>query len=169
MATKRLLLGVLCSLLFLLDNTIRAKNETWCWGDGGFGQLGNGEGDADDTTNDDLFIYSSTSPVQVLGDQSFATVCTGWYHSCALEPPGKAWCWGSNRNGQLGTGASSNSTVPVEVAGGRAFRSISCGLEHTCALDFEGQAWCWGWNSNGQLGTGDKLNSNLRLVQRLCH
>lgn len=57
-------------------------------GDGSDGQLGNGQG---------TFVpesYNTSVPVQVVGDTSFAQVCTGDRHTCALEPSGKAWCWG---------------------------------------------------------------------------
>lgn len=33
-------------------------------------------------------------PVEVLGGHSFVAVCNGYDHSCAVEPSGKAWCWG---------------------------------------------------------------------------
>lgn len=57
-------------------------------GDGSFGNLGNGKGPF---TADSYF---SNVPVEVSGGHLFDTVCAGVTHSCALEPSGKAWCWG---------------------------------------------------------------------------
>ena len=57
-------------------------------GDGSYGQLGNG------TANVTEGPSSSDVPILVSGNHSFATVCTGFTHSCALEPSGQAWCWG---------------------------------------------------------------------------
>lgn len=75
-----------------------ATNSCAAWlvaGDGSNGQLGNGQGDASGV--DLSYPYNSSTPVQVSGDSSFATVCSGWSHSCAREPSGKAWCWGKFR------------------------------------------------------------------------
>lgn len=59
-------------------------------GDGSYGQLGSGQGSFSRDS------YNSSVPVQVVGGTSFAQVCTGDRHSCALEPSGKAWCWGES-------------------------------------------------------------------------
>lgn len=45
-------------------------------------------------TTDRNLPYGSNLPVPVSGNRSFATMCNGNYHSCGLEPSGKAWCWG---------------------------------------------------------------------------
>ena len=45
--------------------------------------------------------YTSSVPVFVSGNHSFTTVCAGEAQSCALEPSGKAWCWGERRGRAL--------------------------------------------------------------------
>lgn len=60
-------------------------NTTYCWGNGQFGTLGNGNG----TGNN----YVSPLPTPVLGNLSFATVSAGYQHVCALTGGGKAYCW----------------------------------------------------------------------------
>lgn len=107
-------------------------------GNGSWGQLGNGRGSYRAGS------YTASTPVQVLGGRSFASVCTGDRHSCGLDSTGKAWCWGLNDSGQKGTGTTYPSATPVEVSGGLTYTSITCGSNFTCALDAEGQAWCWG-------------------------
>ncbi|KAI7842019.1 hypothetical protein COHA_004220 [Chlorella ohadii] len=93
-------------------------------------------------------------PVTVAGGHSFASVCSGFVHSCALEPSGKAWCWGYNHDDNaIDEPDTTSTTTPVEVPSNLTFRSITCGGYHTCALDDGGQAWCWGSNGDGQLGT----------------
>ena len=52
-------------------------------------------------------------PVQVLGGQSFADVCTGERHSCGLEPSGKAWCWGESNAGRPLLGIGLKATTPT--------------------------------------------------------
>jgi alpha-tubulin suppressor-like RCC1 family protein len=116
--------------------------QAYCWGQGVFGQLGDG-------TN-----ITSILPVAVSGGIRFTTVQNGFDHTCGLAVDSTAYCWGGNRNGQLGTGDTVSVNVPKAVSGGIRFRSISTGLLSTCALSTTGQAYCWGWNALRQTGTG---------------
>jgi alpha-tubulin suppressor-like RCC1 family protein len=75
-----------------------------CWGDGGFGQLGN-----DDFT-------ASNVPVSVIGFESGgATAIATNYHTCAIPSAGGVKCWGLGDRGELGNGANNSSGVPVDV------------------------------------------------------
>ncbi len=85
---------------------------------------------------------------------TLGSVTVGGAHACGLTTIGRAYCWGRNAYGQLGTGTTVNSTHPMRVTGAVAFASITAGLEHTCAVDSAGAAYCWGQNSQGQLGNG---------------
>ena len=72
-----------------------------CWGADGFGQLGNGDGNA-----------TATAPVQVMGLTSGVTkISAGLDHSCAVVG-GRAWCWGRGRFGRLGNRSNSNASTP---------------------------------------------------------
>ncbi|HUH13935.1 MAG TPA: hypothetical protein VMK65_12540 [Longimicrobiales bacterium] len=84
----------------------------------------------------------------------FASVAAGWRHSCALTTVGRAWCWGGNPHGQLGTPDTEPRLAPTLVESDARFASLSAGWSHTCALTEEGEAWCWGANGEGQLGDG---------------
>ena len=77
-----------------------------CWGYNFDGQLGNG------TTT-----YSS-APVAVAAFTDGATavsITAGDFHTCALLNTGAVNCWGSNSDGQLGNGTTTNSSVPAKV------------------------------------------------------
>jgi len=58
-------------------------------------------------------------------------------NTCVLTANGKTYCWGDNRNGQLGIGNTTSTSTPTEVkmpAGVNSFISISNGGNTTCAL-----------------------------------
>ena len=93
-------------------------------------------------------------------------VSGGYYHTCALNAFGEAYCWGWNNNGQLGNDSTTTSWVPAKVSAGtgsflegKTLASIGSGFSHSCALDTLGQVYCWGANNFGQLGDGTNDNS----------
>lgn len=125
----------------------------YCWGAGNQGELGNG---------DDVSDY----PVGVIAPAgvSFSTVHAAWSSTCALSTAGKLYCWGDNRDGQVGASTSDFcggwsgaggtfkghpcATTPVPVAGDLSFTSLATYYRRNCALTSGGEAYCWG------LGTG---------------
>ena len=57
---------------------------------------------------------------------------------------GRAYCWGSNRYGQLGGGLAAALDAyfgPVPVATQIRWSAVSVGGRHTCALDSLGAAY----------------------------
>ncbi len=65
---------------------------------------------------------------------------------------GGAWCWGANRDGELGDGSTIDRPYPVPVKDlSSGVVAITAGSGHSCALTNAG-AKCWGGNSWGQLG-----------------
>ena len=81
-----------------------------------------------------------------------AALCSGNRHSCALVE-GALWCWGDNRDGQLGVGDREVHVGPQRVTGDD-WRAVECGAGHTCGLREGGSVWCWGSNELGQIGRG---------------
>ncbi len=116
-----------------------------CWGDGFYGQLGNGE------TED------SAVPVDVIGlDRGVTAITVGSGHACAMTDTGVVKCWGDNSDGQLGDGTTESSDVPVDVVGlGTDIVEVSAGGGQTCAVNTAGGVTCWGNNTNGECGSDD--------------
>ncbi len=98
---------------------------------------------------------------------SFASVTGGDAHTCGLTPGGVAYCWGLNREGELGNGANGPdvcdvdpdygdytcSRSPVAVAGGLTFAALTGGWGHTCGITTSGKPYCWGLNAALGIGT----------------
>jgi alpha-tubulin suppressor-like RCC1 family protein/endonuclease/exonuclease/phosphatase family metal-dependent hydrolase len=115
----------------------------WCWGLDNYGQLGIGRG------------APVHRPHQVGSGTNWATVSTGWAHTCATKTNGTLWCWGQNLWGQLGIGSVNRlHGRPQQVGTARDWRSVSTGGWHSCAVDDAGAAYCWGHNTFGEVGDG---------------
>ena len=91
------------------DRSLALKSDgtVWSWGRNNFGQLGDGT-----TTN-------SPVPKQIPSTSlsGVNAITAGVYHSLALKSDGTVWVWGSNSNGQLGDGTTTERHTPVQVSG----------------------------------------------------
>lgn len=134
---------------------IAVGGDVFCWGNGIYGQLGNGAS------------VNATYPVAVtLNGLIFTKIALGNFTSCAITTDGDAYCWGRNNEGQLGDGTQSVSNVPTPVStagvlSGDPVVDIQPGDETTCAATGSGIAVCWGKNNQGQLGNGTTVSSLL--------
>lgn len=90
---------------------------------------------------------------------NIAVIAAGHYHSLAVKSDGTVWSWGSNENGQLGTGNNDESFIPLQVPGLNNIVAVAAGARHSLALDENGAVWAWGLNSSGQLGDGTTEDS----------
>jgi hypothetical protein len=131
-----------------------------CWGEGGSGQLGNGQ--AASSSNPEV-VLDTTGKVPLSG---LVAVSSGSEDACALAGNGAVLCWGANSFGQLGNGVTSaQSNIPVgtmDPTNGSPLSGIvmiSGGQDDFCAVTSAGVAACWGLNENGQLGNGNTSNS----------
>jgi alpha-tubulin suppressor-like RCC1 family protein len=70
-----------------------------CWGQSGYGQLGN-----------DLKMKA---PVDVFGLSSSVAISAGEAHTCAMLSSHAATCWGRGSRGQLGYGGTSDRRTPL--------------------------------------------------------
>ena len=117
----------------------------YCWGNGSYGQLGDGNA-----------TYRQTTPAPVTFTDHFAALTAGDHHTCGVTTDGAAYCWGNGSYGQLGDGNTTRfQKTPVAVTFTGQFASLTAGEYHTCGLTPDGTAYCWGNGSYGQLGIGN--------------
>lgn len=85
---------------------IDSKHDLYCWGSNNSGQLGIGStADAD-------------KPSKVTGiSGGVIQVSVGAEHTCALDMTNTLWCWGSDRDGQLGSRRKLDFTSPTALSG----------------------------------------------------
>ena len=76
-------------------------------------------------------------------------------HACALANGG-VFCWGYNKDGELGNGTTNTgvNALPVQVIAPGRVSPIAVGNSNNCALfGADGTSKCWGWNGYGQLAS----------------
>jgi alpha-tubulin suppressor-like RCC1 family protein len=126
-----------------------AEGAAWCWGENRYGQLGLGEAGEQGGLARSLVAVAANLPFAA------QRLVAGSAYSCALDPDGRAWCWGQNHVGQLGTNSTAGHAATIRrVAGDAAYRALSAGEVTACALRSDDRAECWGGNWFGALGTG---------------
>lgn len=118
----------------------------YCWGQNSVGQLGSG---------DRVATSGPSVPVSVGG--AVAQVASFGDHTCVRRTDGVALCFGYNRDGESGNGATDGLDVltATPVVGLGAVSDIATGTTHSCAIETSGQVFCWGRNRLGQLGDGN--------------
>lgn len=117
-------------------------------------------------------------PIAVTSTLRFVELQTSQAHTCGVATDGSSWCWGVNRDGELGTRTTldtcdipgiervSCTGTPQRVAGAPAFTQLvlTGGYGHSCGLDPDGRAWCWGFGLGGQLGDGLNASSSTPVA-----
>ncbi len=113
------------------------------------GQLGFGN---------NTITYSPLIITPSIGSLTIVSVSCGSSHSVFITSSGAVYTTGSNNNGQLGLGNTTNVNSPTLVTsniGGLIISSASCGASHTIFLASSGAVYGAGRNSTGQLGLND--------------
>ena len=128
-----------------------------CWGEGRYGQLGDGA------------EHARARPVQIPMLKNVVELALGESHSCARTSDGNVYCFGRNHRGQLGDGSARDQSLPVRVAWLKDAVGLAAGANHNCALRKAGDVLCWGDNRYRQLATPSRLPFHRRPValQRL--
>lgn len=105
-------------------------------------------------------VYPFTSPLTPLKNlESGVTFIYTYLRSACAIKAGDIFCWGENKNGQLGTGNKESVRIPQQITTSGKFVSLSLSDSHACALTSSNEIWCWGSNSSGQFGNGSMSDS----------
>lgn len=145
--------------------TVGKDAEIKCWGDGRFGQLGNGKSGEG---------YFESLPVAAAGGGAAVDLDVAGPNACAVFRDGLLRCWGLNdADDRLGFHSADCGPYLMPLANGSfMLQSVPCeatprvvpmltgavsvvaGGSHSCALLSGGVVSCWGTDSYGQLGDG---------------
>jgi alpha-tubulin suppressor-like RCC1 family protein len=167
LGVTQMALGYEISCALMTDLTVM------CWGNNDYGGIG--QGNLAGTANPDT--DERDSPVFVTGLTDVTKISVGTSdntddHLCALKSDKTVMCWGSDFNGELGTGVSdsnphstpalmkqNSTTVQANV------NDLSTGKYFTCFIDTSGRAWCTGINDSHQLGDSSANAKSVFPVQ----
>jgi len=122
------------------STSVRNDGSVWSWGAGESGQLGDGNGGIG---------FMNSTPQQVAGLGGVTQVAEGRGFVLALKSDGTVWAWGSNNQGQLGDGTTTDRTRPVQVSGLSNVVEIAAGDFYAVARKADGTIWNWGAGSFG--------------------
>ncbi len=125
------------------------------WGQGGGGQLAQGEKEES----------RALEPTLVKGLSEVKAVAAGCGALYALKKNGTVMAWGDNEHGQLGNGGAPGYVKePVAVKELKGVRAIAAGRFFALAL-VKGTVKAWGEGSAGELGNDEeKASSNVPLA-----
>ena len=141
---------------------VKTDGTVWSWGYNYNGYLGN--------NNSSLITTLSPVSVSIGAGNTFTSVVTsasdvfnslvgavtlGIQTGGALG--GTLWSWGSNVDGQLGDGTTSNRSSPVTVIGfpGTTWTQVAVGTRHAIGIQpLQPRIWAWGRDTAGQVGQG---------------
>lgn len=134
---------------------IDKKGDVYSWGYDKYGELGRGDVYTNEicgTTNCRLDIG------KIEGLSNIVAIDAGLSHALALDKNGNVFAWGSNKDGELGSGSMEESlSSPIQVIFPQEnirVVKVTAGSDFSVALDSNGEVWVWGKNNYGQAGQG---------------
>jgi RHS repeat-associated protein len=121
---------------------LKSDGTVWSWGQGAFGQPGNGTFD-----DHDIPVFSGVSGV--------SQIAAGGRFTLALNSGGTAYGWGQNMYGELGNPAAATyQATPMQVSTITGVSALAAGMGNAVAVTSDGGVWDWGLNTYGQIGDG---------------
>ncbi|KIC48030.1 Ig-like domain-containing protein [Tateyamaria sp. ANG-S1] len=134
--------GGLLHTTFLTDD-----GDVYAFGFNNRGPLGLGDEEA----------RTTATKIEALDDIDVIGIENGNGTSFAIAADGTLYGWGSNTNGQLGTGDQEERLVPTEISAlsNETVVAVSAGVTHTLVLTADGEVYGFGSNTDNQVSRSD--------------
>jgi alpha-tubulin suppressor-like RCC1 family protein len=134
-----------------------------CWG------IGAGYGNASSPGAGAYLPQGTINPYVPAGAEGgVVQLAPGSAHMCARTYEGKAFCWGQDLGGTLGSSVEVEQWFPVAFEGvpGRIV-DISAGYGFTCAVNDAGRVFCAGLNEGGILMADDDVTGKSLVAKEV--
>lgn len=132
----------------LLHTTVQTEDgDVYAFGFNNRGPLGVGDEEA----------RSIATKIEALDEVDVAIIENGNGTSFAISAEGTLYAWGSNTNGQLGTGDQDERLVPTEITAlsTETIVAVSAGVTYTLVLTAEGEVYGFGSNTDHQVSPSE--------------
>jgi alpha-tubulin suppressor-like RCC1 family protein len=155
---------------------LRPDGRLWGWGNNESGLIGDGTRTIRASERDEFgfweFIEDNQRHTPMLIMENVAYISANQHgfnrgHVMAITIEGTLWGWGTNEQGQLGDGTTTEQLFPIKIMDNVS--SVSVGVSHTMAITTDGGLWAWGANDYGQLGDSTTTNrlSPVRIMDNV--
>jgi uncharacterized repeat protein (TIGR02543 family) len=117
-----------------------------------------------------LDVEDTMSTMTLSEGETVTSISLGASHSALLTSTGRLFTWGSNSNGQLGDGTTTNSKMPTDITNNfdlisdETLTSVVLGGTNSAALTSTGRLFTWGSTLNNRLQTDFMLDANPKDV-----
>lgn len=148
---------------------LTADNKLYGWGDGEYGQLGNGQAGHGPGVRLPQVVLAAEEPPSLNGRpqsmvkmtqdgllRDVVDVASGRCFTLALKEDGSLYSFGLNRHGECAQPDAEICVLPSRIAALDSVRQIAAGMNHGAVLKSDGTVWTWGYNKlmgEGVLGT----------------
>jgi len=135
--------------------------ELWAWGQNNQGQLGLGHTIDAAALQQDPGEFWAEIPRQIgsLTDWQNTINCYGYSQVLTVKSDGTLWAWGSNTNGRLGLGDTTNRCSPTQVGSDTDWAEVTVNSnDKVYGIKTTGELFSWGAGSGGVLGHSNTTN-----------
>lgn len=147
------------------DVALESDGTVWAWGQGNYGEIGNGGFDNVDVPTE---VDLPGPATEVYGGGDLDTNGS----ELALLSDGSVWAWGDDREGQLGpdgNGTADATPVKVPFPKGTVITWAGMAGDAGFALDSKGDLWAWGSDGRGQQnGDGSLSAATPAILEHGC-
>ena len=147
---------------------VTTTGQVFAWGRNAVGQLG--DGTTTDRPTPTLISFPGINEFN--NGETIRDVVAGNDYSHAVTTTGRVYSWGSNFNGKLGDGTTTNKSTPTlilfpginEFNNEETIRNVDMGGAHSMAVTTTGRVYAWGLNNRGQLGNNTLVNNSTPIL-----